>query len=71
MKKKWPLISSIIQLCIGVLTVASFVVLAIAGEDMRRWIVTVILAVAFVILGIVGIVDYKKCGKGLDFSEDP
>lgn len=58
--KKWNLISSIIQLVIGFAAIASFAVLAITGEDMSRWIVTLLLAVAFVVLGVIGLVEHKK-----------
>ena len=59
MKNKWGLVSAIIQLVIGALAVASFFVLWANGEDMTRWIITFILSVAFVILGVFGIIDYK------------
>lgn len=61
--KKWNLISSIIQLVIGFAAIASFVLLAIIGEDMSRWIVTLLLAVAFVVLGVIGLVENKKCDR--------
>ena len=60
MKTKFNLIASIFQLVIGILTILSFVVLGINGEDMTRWIVTLILSVGFVVLGIIGILDYKS-----------
>ena len=60
MKSKWWLISSIIQLVVGVLATISFVILAISGENMTRWIITLLLAIAFVIIGILGIIDYKS-----------
>ena len=60
MKSKFNLIASIFQLVIGILTILSFVVLGINGEDMTRWIVTLILSVGFVVLGIIGILDYKS-----------
>ena len=60
MKNKWKLIASIIQLVIGALAVLSFIILGLTGENMIRWIVTLILAIAYVVLGIVGIVDYKS-----------
>lgn len=60
MKSKWWLISSIIQLVVGVLATISFVILAISGENMTRWIITLLLAIAFVIIGIIGIIDYKS-----------
>lgn len=60
MKSKWNLFSSIIQLLFGLLAIAAFIILAISGEVMGRWIVTLILAIAFVIIGIFGIIDYNS-----------
>ena len=59
MKSKWNLISSIIQLLVGILAIIVFIIIAVSGENMTRWIVTLILAIAFVVLGIIGIIDYK------------
>ena len=59
MKSKWNLVSSIIQLVVGILAIMAFVVLGLNGENMTRWIVTLILSIAFVVLGIIGIIDYK------------
>lgn len=64
MKSKWSLISSIVQLTVGILAVISFVILAVNGENMTRWIVTLMLSVGFVVLGIMGILDYKSQDKG-------
>lgn len=60
MKSKWKLFASIFQLVIGILAIASFVIIASSGENVTRWIVTLILSIAFVVLGIVGIIDYKR-----------
>ncbi len=60
MKNKFNLIASIFQLVIGIVAIWAFVVLGSSGEDMSRWIVTLILSIAFVILGIIGIMDYKS-----------
>ncbi len=60
MKSKWQLFSAIFQLVVGVAAIVSFAILAIGGENMTRWIVTLILSVAFVVLGIIGIIDYKS-----------
>ena len=60
MKSKWSLLSSIFQLVIGLIAVAMFFVLGLSGENMLKWIVTLILSVAYVVLGIIGIVDYKS-----------
>ena len=60
MKNKWQLFSSIFQLTVGMLAVLSFAILGFSGENMTKWIVTLILAIAFIVLGIIGIVDYKS-----------
>ncbi len=61
MSKKGRLFVSIFQLVIGLLAVASFIVVAVmGGEDMVKWIVTLLLAIAYVVLGIIGIIDHKK-----------
>ena len=62
MKSKWNLIASVFQLIVGVLAVAAFVILAVNQEDLRRWIVTLILALCFIVLGIIGIIDYINKG---------
>lgn len=60
MKSKFQLFSSVFQLVGGVSAIAAFVVLAVNGEDIGRWVVTLLLAIAFLVLGIVGIRDYYK-----------
>ena len=60
MKSRRNLILSILQVVIGILAIAAFVVAAINGENMLKWTVTLILAIAYVVLGIIGIVDYKS-----------
>ena len=60
MKTRWNLFASIFQLVIGLLAIAAFVVLAVNGEGMGCWIVTLILAIAFVVLGVIGILHYKN-----------
>ena len=60
MMRKWKLAASVFQLVIGVLGVAAFIVLAINNESMTRWIVTLVLAIAFAVMGVIGIVDSRK-----------
>lgn len=60
MKSRWNLFVSIFQLAIGLLAILAFVVLAVNGESVGRWIVTLMLAIAFVVLGIIGIFCYKS-----------
>lgn len=58
--RKWKLAASVFQLVIGVLGVAAFIVLAVNNESMTRWIVTLVLAIAFAVMGVIGIVDSGK-----------
>jgi uncharacterized membrane protein HdeD (DUF308 family) len=60
---KWQLFSSIFQLVVGIAAIVAYVIIAIAGEPLGRWTVTLMLAIAFVVLGIVGIVDWKRMKK--------
>ena len=60
MKNNWQLISSIIQLSIGIMAIIAFVILWSCGEDITRWIITLLLSIAFVVLGIIGIADYAS-----------
>lgn len=60
MKSKLSLISSMVQLVFGILTIVAFIILLINGEDMSKWIITLLLAFALVITGIIGIIDYKN-----------
>ena len=61
--KNWPFISSTIQLCIGIAAVAAYIVIAVCGELSGRWTVTLLLAIAFVVFGIIGITDWVKKKK--------
>ena len=60
MKNKFQLFSSIFQLTIGICAVASFIFLNSSEENMTKWIPTLILSIAFVILGTIGIIDFCK-----------
>ncbi len=59
MKSKWQLFSSVFQLFVGIIAIVSFAILGFSGENITKWIVTLILSIAFVVLGIIGIIDYK------------
>ena len=58
MKSKKQLFASIFQLAVGTLAIVLFAILGLGGEGMTKWIITLILAVIYVIWGIVGIIDY-------------
>ena len=60
MKSKWQLFSSIFQLVVGIAAIISFIIISVGGENVVKWIGTLILSIAFVVLGIIGIIDYKS-----------
>ena len=60
MKNKWNLIASIFQLLFGIIAILTFVIVGLNGENLAKWIVTLILSIAFAVLGIIGIIDYKS-----------
>ena len=59
MQSKWQLFASIFQLIIGIMAILAFIIIWLSGENLIKWIITLILAIAFVVLGIIGIIDYK------------
>lgn len=63
MKNKYNLISSIIQVIFGLIAIIAFIILCITGNFEIRWSISIILAIAFIIIGIIGIIDYKKNNK--------
>ncbi len=60
MRSKWQLFSSIFQLIVGIVAVIAFTVAAFGGENMVKWVITLVLSIAFIVLGIIGIIDYKS-----------
>lgn len=60
MKNNRRRIASIFQVAVGLLAIVAFVVIALSGENMTKWIITLILSIAFVIMGILGIVESKS-----------
>ena len=57
---KWRLFSSIFQIVVGIAAIIAYVVIAVYGEPLGRWTVTLLLAVAFVVIGVIGIIDWNK-----------
>ena len=60
LKTKFFLISSILQAVVGILAIVAFVILALGDEVMTRWIVTLVLAIAYAVMGIGGIVVWLR-----------
>lgn len=57
---KWYLFSSIFQVVVGIAAIIAYIVIASAGEPLGKWTITLVLAIAFVIMGVIGIVEWKK-----------
>lgn len=62
-KRKLQLIGSIILLVIGVLGILSFIGLLIKGENMTRWILTLLLSVILAIKETIAIIRYMTAEK--------
>lgn len=60
MNKNIYLILWLVQCLLGFLITLSFVVLAIGGYDVKQYISTFVIGVIFLVMGIVGIVKWKK-----------
>lgn len=60
---KWRLFSSVFQIVAGVAAIIAYVVIVASGEALGKWRITLILAIAFLITGVIGIVDWKKSKK--------
>lgn len=60
---KWRLFSSVFQIVVGIAAIIAYVVIAVSGEALGKWAITLILAIAFLIMGVIGIVDWKKSKK--------
>lgn len=59
-KRKLQLIDSIILLIIGILGILSFIGLLVKGENMTRWILTLLLSVILVVKEIIAIIHYRN-----------
>lgn len=60
MKSKWYLFYSIFQVIVEIAAIIAYIVIAAAGEPLGKWTVTLILAIAFVIVGVIGILEWFK-----------
>lgn len=60
---KWYLLASVFQLIIGVLAIVAYILIALTGEPLGNWTVTLLLAIGYVVLGLVGILDCRNVSK--------
>lgn len=59
-KRKLQFIGSVILLIIGILGILTFIGLLVRGEDMTRWMLTLLLSVILVIKEIIVMIHYKN-----------
>lgn len=60
---KWYLLASVFQLIIGVLAIVAYILIALTGEPLGNWTVTLLLAIGYVVLGLVGILDCRNVSE--------
>ncbi|MBE6712598.1 MAG: hypothetical protein E7580_03635 [Ruminococcaceae bacterium] len=58
--RKRHLFTSIFQVIVGVAAVIAYIVIAASDESVGRWTITLILAILYIIMGVIGIVDWKR-----------
>lgn len=63
MKTKKDLVVAIFQIVIGLAAIISFIIVALNGENMLKWIITLIFAILFLILGVTELIQYIKSRK--------
>lgn len=57
---KWSLFSSVFQIIVGAVAIIAYFVIASSGEPIGKWTVTLLLAIAYVVMGIIGVFDWKN-----------
>ncbi len=62
MRKRY-LFAAILQFIVGVAAIIAYVVITASGEVLGKWTVTLLLAIAFVVIGVIGIADWKKSNR--------
>ena len=56
----WNLFAAIFQIVVGIAAIVAYVIIAASGEALGKWTVTLLLAIAFVVIGVIGIIDWNK-----------
>ena len=56
--------AAIFQIVVGIAAIVAYAVIAVSGEPLGRWTITLLLAIAFVIIGVIGFVEWKKNENG-------
>lgn len=61
--KKWNLFAAIFQIVVGIAAIIAYIVIAASGEPLGKWTITLLLAIAFVVMGVINAIDYVKSNK--------
>ena len=61
--KKWNLFTAIFQILAGIATIIAYIFVATSGEALGKWTITLILAIAFVVIGVINTISYVKLKK--------
>ena len=61
--KKWNLFAAIFQIVVGIAAIVAYTVVAASGEPLGKWTVTLVLAIAFVVIGVIGVIDFTRSNK--------
>ncbi len=61
--KKWSLFASIFQIIVGIAAIIAYIFVAASGEPLGKWTITLILAIAFVVMGVIGLIDFLKSNR--------
>lgn len=56
----WNLFAAIFQIVVGIAAIVAYVIIAASGEALGKLTVTLLLAIAFVVIGVIGIIDWNK-----------
>ena len=61
--KKWNLFAAIFQILVGIAAIIAFIFVFVSGESLGKWIITLIVSIAFVVMGVINIINYVKLKK--------
>ena len=61
--KKWNIFAAIFQIVVGIAAIVAYTVVAASGEPLGKWTITLILAIAFVVMGVINAIGYLKSNK--------
>ena len=61
--KKWYLFTAIFQILVGIAAIIAFIFVSVSGEPLGKWIITLIISIAFVVMGVINIINYVKLKK--------